>query len=296
MQKKLCVFCNEIVPIAANGDHDRYIGCHCSPVGFYSLSRDSYDPIRTFPHQTKRQLFPIISAYIREQTDCGEGVTLSIEDLETIRNSPGIPVTIEEKGVRLLQYLYRHSEGPGDPVVIQPLSQSYNLTYSPNLQELVYIIEKLREEQFIVRESVTFKLTEQGWREAAARAGGRKLKPSFVLLSDDDDLCAEWTERVLPKLEQCGYLPRLFTRPGSDNFDNSMQEIAESKLIIADLTNHSPKVYFAAGYALGMNIPVIWTVNRRNENKLFVRSHRVRPIVWDNAEELAAILQQRLSL
>lgn len=295
MQKKLCVFCSEIVPIESKGEHDRYVGCHCSPDGFYSLLRDSYDPIRAFPHHTKRQLFPIISAYIRELTDCDERVTLSIEDLETIRNSPRIPVTIEEKGSRLLQYLYRHSEGPGDPVVINPLSQSFNLTYSPNLQELVYIIEKLREEQLIVRESVTFRLTEQGWSEAAARAGGRKLKSCFVLLSDDVDLCAEWSERLLPKLEQCGYQPRLFNHPGTDNADNSMQQISESKLIIADLTNHSPEVYFGAGYALGINIPVIWTVNRSHAGKLFVQTQQIRPIVWDTAEELAAVLQQRLS-
>lgn len=294
MQKKLCVFCNEIVPIESKGEHDRYVGCHCSPDGFYSLMRDSYDPIRAFPHHTKRQLFPIISAYIRELTDCDERVTLSIEDLETIRNSPRIPVTIEEKGSRLLQYLYRHSEEPGDPVVINPLSQRFNLTYSPNLQELVYIIEKLREEQLIVRESVTFRLTEQGWSEAAARAGGRKLKSCFVLLSDDVDLCAEWSERLLPKLEQCGYQARLFNHSGTDNTD-SMQQISESKLIIADLTNHSPDVYFAAGYALGLNIPVIWTVNRTYADKLFVQTQQIRPIVWDTAEELAAVLQQRFS-
>lgn len=296
MQKKHCLFCDEFVPIESKGDYDRYVGCYCSPGGFYSLLRDSYVPIHSFPHQKKRQIFPIISAYIRELTDCDETVTLSIEDLDTIGNSPRIPVTIEEKGGRLLQYLYRHSEGPGEPVVIQPLSHSYNLTYSPNLQELVYIIEKLREEQSIVRESVTFKLTEKGWREAAARAGGRKLKSCFVLLSDDDEWCAEWSENVLPKIEQCGYMPRLFNHSGAENTDNSIQLISESKLIIADLTSHSPVVYFAAGYALGKDIPVIWTVNRSQADKLFVQSHHIRPIIWDTAEEIAAMLQQRLSI
>ncbi|CAM4210807.1 hypothetical protein L1N85_14100 [Paenibacillus alkaliterrae] len=296
MIKKRCLFCDEIVPIEPKGEHDSYISCNCSPGGFYSLLRDNYDAINGYSHQTKRQLFPLISAYIREQTDRDERVTLSIEDLDLIKNCPKIPVSIEDKGGRLLQYLYRHSEGPGEAVVIHPLTHSFNLTYSPNLQELVYIIEKLREEQLIIREGMTFKLTEIGWSEAAARAGGRKLKSCFVLLSDDRELSKQWSESVLPKLEQCGYLPSLFNQSGVENRDNqSLQLISESKLIIADLTNLSPEVYFAAGYALGMNVPVIWTVKHNDRDKLNVQTRLIRPFVWDTAEELAVLLQQRLS-
>jgi len=73
-------------------------------------------------------------------------------------------------------------------VLIQPLSSSYNLTYSPNLQELVYILDKLTNEQFMIREGMTFKLTDEGWNEAAAIAGGKKIKPCIVLMSDAEDL------------------------------------------------------------------------------------------------------------
>lgn len=47
------------------------------------------------------------------------------------------------------------------------------MTYSPNLQELVYIIDKLISDQLLIREGMTFKLTETGWNEAAESAGGR---------------------------------------------------------------------------------------------------------------------------
>jgi hypothetical protein len=297
MIKKHCLFCDEIVPTKPEGDYDRYVSCSCSPGGFYTLLRDSYESINSFPHQKKRDMFHLVSAYIRELTDCDEKVSLSADDLETIAHSPKIPVTIEDKGNRLLQYLYRHSESPGVPVVIHPLSSSYNLTYSPNLQELVYIIDKLRNEQLLIREGMTFKLTEKGWSEAAASAGGKNLKPCFVLISDEEDLRTQWPERLLPKIEQCGYLPRLLTHTKTQNREKySLELIADSKLIIADLTGQSPEVYFAAGYALGLNIPVIWTVNSSYADKLFVQLKDIRPIVWDTAEELAVILQQRLSL
>lgn len=296
MEKKRCLFCSEIVQIEEKGMHDHYLGCYCAPGASYSLLRDSYNTINAFSYQIKSKRFPIVSAYIREQTDCGEAVMLSIEDLATIENSPNIPVTIEEKEGRLLQYLYRHSDGPDDPVVIHPLSQSYNLTYSPNLQELVYIIEKLKEERLIIREGMTFMLTEKGWSEAAARAGGRKLKSCFVLLSDCADTRSEWSTSVFPKIEQCGYLPRLFHQSDMNSRENhSIELLSDCKLIIADLSKLSPEVYFAAGYALGKNIPVIWTVNRSSADELFVQSHPIRPFVWDTTEELAEMLQQRLS-
>lgn len=297
MIKKYCLFCDEMVSITSEGDYDRFLGCNCSPDGFYNLLRDSYEPINSLAHPKKRDMFHVISAYIRELTDRGEKVSLSADDLESIVNSSKIPVTIEDKGNRLLQYLYRHSEAPGESVVIQPLSSSYNLTYSPNLQELVYIIDKLINEQFMIREGMTFKLTDKGWNEAAAIAGGKKIKPCIVLLSDAEDLHTEWVDKLLPKIEQFGYIPRLLRHTSMHNREPySLELIEESKLIIADLTGQSPEVYFTAGYALGLNIPVIWTVNSSEANDLFVQVKNIRPIVWDTAEELAVLLQQKLSL
>lgn len=298
MIKKRCLFCDEIVPTKPEGDYDQYLGCSCSPDGSYSLHRDSYESINSLPHPKKRSMLHIISAYLREQTDRDEAVVLSANDLETIVNTPTIPMTIEDKGIRLLQYLYRHSDRAGESVVIHPLSSNYNLTYSPNLQELVYIIDKLRNEQLIIREGTSFQLTEQGWREAAASAGGKKLKPCTILIANDGDLSQEWQGRILPIVEQYGYLPRLLTHatattPHGEKY--SLELIADSKLIIADATGQSPEVYFAAGYALGLSIPVIWSMNSRDADTLPIKIQEIRPMIWNSAEELISILQQRLN-
>lgn len=125
----------------------------------------------------------------------------------------------------------------------------------------------------------------------------KKLKPCVVLISDEGDLRTEWLELLLPKIEQCGYLPRLLTHTKTQSREQySLELIADSKLMIADLSGQSPEVYFAAGYALGLNIPVIWTVNGSDADNLFVQIQDIRPMVWDTAEELAVLLQQRLSL
>lgn len=178
-------------------------------------------------------------------------------------------------------------------MVIQPLSSSYNLTYSPNLQELVYIIDKLGSDQLLIREGLTFKLTAQGWSEAAATSGGKKLKPCVVLLPEEEELRKEWQEKLLPKIEQYGYLPRLIAY-SSETY--SLESVADSKLIIADITGQSPEVYYTAGYALGRGIPVIWAVKSCDANNLRVHLQEIRPLVWDTAEDLVVLLQQKLSL
>ncbi|MDQ8737738.1 hypothetical protein [Paenibacillus sp. LHD-38] len=295
MEKKRCLFCSEIVPIEVKGEYDRYLSCNCSPGSYYSLLSDHYSAINSLSYSVKNKRFPLISGYIREHSDCGERVTLTIEDLEAIEKAPTIPVSVEDKEARLLQYVYRNSVAPGESVVIQPLANNYNLTYSPNLQELVYIIEKLREAQLLIREGMTFKLTEKGWNEAAASAGGRKLKSCYVLLPEDQGIRNEWLESIFPKIEQSGFLPRLFQQADREDSEaQSITEISDSKLIIADITYHAPEVYFAAGYALGRNIPVTWTMKSSQGVDSYVHAQPVRPLIWDNPEDLATMLQQRL--
>ncbi|MNW62727.1 hypothetical protein D3C74_408740 [compost metagenome] len=151
-------------------------------------------------------------------------------------------------------------------------------------------------EQLLIREGMTFKLTDKGWSEAAASAGGKKLKPCLILTAEKKELRIEWQEMLLPKIEQLGYLPRLLTHDNTHNLDqDALALIADSRLIIADLTGQSPEVYFAAGYALGLSIPVIWTVNNSAADKLNVHAGIIRPIVWDTAEELAVLIRQKLS-
>ncbi|MFD1954718.1 hypothetical protein ACFSL6_11240 [Paenibacillus thailandensis] len=292
MDTKRCVFCDRIVPVRTIGQYEQFIGCLCAPGGQYHLLAESYDWYYALDYTTKREMFPIISAYIRELTEMEETVELSAEDLDKIRHSSRLPQTIEEKGEKLLQHLYRQSGGTDKPVVIHKLAESFNITYSLNLQEMVYIIEKLKEEELLERRGSTFVLTPKGIRTAKAGMAGQKLKPCCVLLSEE--LGQEWANNVLPKMYQCGYSPQL-AEPLDGTGGISAQQLASSKLIIADLTGHRPEVYWAAGYAQGLQIPVIWTVHRSAAGQIRSNPGHIRPIVWEDGGQLAALLQQRLT-
>lgn len=65
MHKKHCLFCNELVIVEPAADSERFIGCYCAPGQHYSLQKNGYAAIQAYSYIHKRELFPLISAYIR---------------------------------------------------------------------------------------------------------------------------------------------------------------------------------------------------------------------------------------
>lgn len=292
--KKHCLFCSELTPIEREGDFDRYNGCMCAPRGFYRLRGDAYNVIQAFPYEKKRRLLPILSAYIRELDDEGVHAKLTLEEAEAVIESPDVPMTPEQKERRLLRYVYRKSEGPGEPVNLHPLSRSYNVAYASNLQELVYLIEKLRDLGWIMREGAVLRLTDVGWAEALAESGGGRGK-ECCMIAGDEIIGAEWTSVLQPSLEQCGYQPRLLQPAILQRLDGELLEgIAASKLLIVDVTEAGPEVYYAAGYAARADIPIIWTAKNDGQSRTQAPKEWIRPIPWESPETLAELLRQRL--
>lgn len=94
----------------------------------------------------------------------------------------------------------------------------------------------------------------------------------------------------------------------NDINDEMIAEIRKSKFLIADLTGYRGGVYFEAGFAYGLGIPVIYTCNRNWLNTLkdnngniiregvhFDLSHR-NMILWDydNLDEFKNALRKRI--
>jgi nucleoside 2-deoxyribosyltransferase len=76
--------------------------------------------------------------------------------------------------------------------------------------------------------------------------------------------------------------------------DLIMAEIQESRFVVADFTGHRGGVYFEAGYALGLGLPVIWTCREDNIEKLHFDIRQYNCIKRATAEELREKLGNRL--
>ena len=68
--------------------------------------------------------------------------------------------------------------------------------------------------------------------------------------------------------------------------DEIIVKLKSSRIVIADFTNHRNSVYFEAGYAMGMNIPIIWTCEESHENKMSFDTRQFPHILWKNKDDL----------
>jgi len=61
-----------------------------------------------------------------------------------------------------------------------------------------------------------------------------------------------------------------------------------------DFTGHRGNVYFEAGYAMGLNIPVIWSCRKDHVSDLLFDIRQFNYIRWETPEELAERLRLRI--
>jgi nucleoside 2-deoxyribosyltransferase len=60
-----------------------------------------------------------------------------------------------------------------------------------------------------------------------------------------------------------------------------------SRFLIADFTEQRPGVYFEAGFAIGLGLPVFWFVRKDDLDNVHFDTHQYNHIMWEIKESLA---------
>lgn len=76
--------------------------------------------------------------------------------------------------------------------------------------------------------------------------------------------------------------------------DAIIAEIRKSRFLVADFTGHRGGVYFEAGYALGLGIPVIWTCREDDLEKTHFDTRQYNHVVWKDEKDLFEKLKRRI--
>ena len=74
-----------------------------------------------------------------------------------------------------------------------------------------------------------------------------------------------------------------------------MTEIKNSRFVVADATDQRPGVYFEAGYAMGLGLPVLWSVREDDLQNVHFDARQYNYIIWRAAEDLEQQLYNRVS-
>ena len=74
-----------------------------------------------------------------------------------------------------------------------------------------------------------------------------------------------------------------------------MTEIKNSRFVVADATDQRPGVYFEAGYAMGLGLPVLWSVREDDLQNVHFDTRQYNYIIWRAADDLEQQLYNRVS-
>jgi len=263
-----CVFCGS--EIAAEL-HDKVYECHCHNCGKYKIPHKDF---LAFPHYIENDLRDkkhLISGYLREMTELGIDTELiTTDNYQNILLSSKIPKTVFEKLDKLLLFLYRRTE-----YLNHDIEKDCNrpaIGYARNTIELENMYDTLAQLGFI-RQAVNPRkthLTIHGISRIETIQREMKDKDQcFVAMWFNGFMQGIFDTAITRAIVDAGYKPFIIPmKEHNDNIcDHIIAEIRNSRLLVADFTGQRGGVYFEAGFAYGIGIPVIWTCHEDWFNK-----------------------------
>lgn len=124
---------------------------------------------------------------------------------------------------------------------------------------------------------------------------------AFVAMWFHKSMNPVWNEGIRPAIQEAGYEPiRIDQRDHLNKIDDQIiTEIRRSQFLVADFTHGAdgPRggVYYEAGFAHGLNLPVIFTCQSDALDAVHFDTRQYPHIVWQSPDELRERLLRRIS-
>lgn len=177
---------------------------------------------------------------------------------------------------------------------------------STNLKEIAFLLSYLNSQKWIVHEDSggihQCELTVEGYtRLAELDKRDTQSSRAFVAMWFDKSMEDLWENGIKPGIEDAGYEAVRIDRKEHVNKidDEIIAEIKRSRFVVADFTHGKEGmrggVYYEAGFAHGMNIPVIFTCVEDILEDIHFDTRQYNHIIWEKPEELREQLANRIA-
>jgi hypothetical protein len=233
-------------------------------------------------------------------------LTLTHENIPELLTSSGIPRDLLDELDIALEYAKEHQERGDQFVEYRELAaKDYPLMFTRDQGEFLHLLLMLVEQQYLeeplgrdIARRTSFRITAKGWQRLRELAKtGQNPNRAFVAMSFAPELLAAWTNGIKLALEDLGFDPvRIDQTHGEDKIDDRIiAEIRRSGLLVADFTGHRGGVYFEAGFAMGLGIPVVWTCKQSDVEAAHFDTRQRQHLLWETPEELRAKLVNHIA-
>lgn len=265
----------------------------CARCGKFTITRTAVAMAKS------RQLEPKLSAWIKERSETGAEVPeINSKILEEVASA--LPsYRVAEKQLLLLRALERRTKFPGQAIDVHP-DFDYPLAWASGKDEFIYLLRSLIDRSLVrhtdgaadLGNSFVFgvEITSVGWDFLDQHSRPSVISDqAFVAMSFAPELKPVWENAISPALIRAKFRPyRVDAEPHIDRIDTKIiTEIKNSRFLVADVTQQRPGVYFEAGYALGLGIPVFWCVREDDLKNVHFDTRQYNHIVWKDENHLA---------
>jgi nucleoside 2-deoxyribosyltransferase len=291
-ERRPCPICNLGEQDVNVTDFGERLTLQCPRCGRFGITRTA------IAIAVQRDMIPKLSAWIRDHSEKGTEIPeINSTTLPEIgRLLPNY--TASQKQLLLIRNIERNTDFPGQNVPINAYFD-YPLAWAANETELVYYLRSLIDRNFILRadgppdlndaHEFNFQITPDGWNFLQEHSEPSVFSDqAFVAMSFAPELNPIWENAIRPAIVRAGFTPlRVDAEPHMERIDmRIITEIKNSRFLIADVTNQRPGVYFEAGYAIGLGLPVIWSVNEDDAENVHFDTRQYNHIRWDSENYL----------
>lgn len=300
MSAETCKICNsQLINYSLRlGKVDVYeIDCPCC--GHYDVSESFL--FSTSPSYSTEEM-RLFSGYIRNTSSEEDPMFLTGDTYNNIQEiiSPYKRLSVTQKINNLIKFIYDRADKPYKQILIKP-DEIYRF-YIHSIDDFYMIVNYLTEQNYIRNPShtsaqSTFWVTVEGWRKyESLKETNINSKKVFVAMSFDSKLKPIFADFIKPACKECGFdAERVDSKEHNEKIcDRIIAGINESRFVIADFTQNKHGVYFEAGYARGLGIPVIWTCSDTFKEELHFDTRQYNHIIWKDGKDLREQLVNRI--
>lgn len=266
----------------------------CPQCGYYQITEEAFEDINLESiTEDNKTLF---SGYVRNNSTIENPLFLNTEMLSKIPEIvlPYKRLTVMEKVDSVLKYLGNTAKTLTDFVDIYLNDYVRFYLFKPN--SLVTIIHFLHKQKYIriqdKTDHYTCLLTIEGWgKYEKLKEINVYSKKVFVAFEFNTDFAEDLFKTIQSACYECNEFNAVKSDPSQHDekiCDKIIVDIKESRFIVADFTGQNQGVYYEAGYAMGLGIPVIRTCREDevDDKKLHFDTRQYPHIPWGNMVDL----------
>jgi hypothetical protein len=263
-----CILCTSPIQEKVHPRADVYL-VSCKICGDYEIDGSARGAFKTFQWGDEDQRY-LLSARSRTALVRGaERCRFTMEILgQASRRELRDPSFQEKRDSMFDWFVYRSHQNarsaygakiPVDPNNDYPVAWCHNLR-DGDWSEWNFIIDTLFEKRFLEKsDAKSVRISNAGWEYHTSRPKAYGSQ-GFIAIAFREDT-ANASAAIEAGISAAGYWPLRIDKQEylGGVMDEIKARIRESRFVIADLTHNRGGVYHEAGFALGLNIPVILT-------------------------------------